>query len=81
MCLFRVVLVAAGATVIRYLEFERKRKLPNNVYYVDLGRPTGGSIPHNGVPRERCELTDQTYGQEGSPSRSVHKVLSTWERS
>lgn len=23
---------------IRYLDFERKRKLPNNVYYVDLDR-------------------------------------------
>jgi hypothetical protein len=36
-----------GKTLIRYLEFERERKLPNNVYYVDLGRPTGGAIPHN----------------------------------
>jgi len=41
------VIVTHTAHNIRYLELERRRKLPNNVYYVDLGRPKGGAIPHN----------------------------------
>ncbi|GHO68356.1 hypothetical protein KSC_072480 [Ktedonobacter sp. SOSP1-52] len=42
----RLPILHRGA-LIRYLEFEREGKLLNNVYYVDLGRPREGPIPHN----------------------------------
>ena len=64
--------------VIRYLEFERQGKLPNNVYYVDLGRPAGGAIPHNQYSKKNGRFSlcqGQNLGRDACRARPLGRRL------